>query len=164
MYIGTGSPAYVYALDAATGTERWFTPESAIYSSPAVVDGLLYIGSTDGNHYALDTATGTRRWAFPAGSGVDTSPAVADGVVYFGSSGDIRTQGGAYALDAATGTKKWAYPTSGGVRSSPAVVDGVVYIGSDGGYVYALDAVTETAGPESPPSPSPSDAQPAVRT
>ena len=53
----------LYAVDAATGTERWrFTAEEPIWSSPAVVDDTLYVGSIDGFFYALDIATGAKVW------------------------------------------------------------------------------------------------------
>jgi outer membrane protein assembly factor BamB len=39
-----------YALDASTGGLLWSSQEpDAIYSSPIVVNGLLYVGSDDGS-------------------------------------------------------------------------------------------------------------------
>ncbi len=49
-------------------------------SSPAVVGGVVYIGSGNGNEYALDASTGHKLWFYPVG-GTDSSPAVAGGVV-----------------------------------------------------------------------------------
>ena len=106
-------------------------------SSPAVVDGVVYIGS-QGNHvYALDAATGEERWRFQTGGWVDSSPAVVEGVVYIGSEDNH-----VYSLHAATGEERWRFETRGWVESSPAVVEGVVYVGSNDSYVYALDAAT----------------------
>jgi len=107
----------------------------AVRSSPAVVNGVVYIGSDDNNVYAL-SAKGLL-WSYPTGGAVYSSPAVMNGVVYVGS-GDHNL----YALDATTGAQIWIYPTGGGMDSSPAVAGGVVYVGSDDGYVYALDAST----------------------
>ncbi|MFJ9597985.1 PQQ-binding-like beta-propeller repeat protein, partial [Streptomyces virginiae] len=112
-----------------------YTTGGKAWSSPAVVDGTLYIGSHDKKVYALDAATGTPRWTHTTGGWVDSSPAVVDGTVYIGSS-DKKV----YALDAATGTPRWTHTTGGWVDSSPAVVDGTVYIGSSDKKVYALDA------------------------
>ena len=53
-------------------------------SSPAVAEGLVYIGSYDTHVYALDAATGEERWRFKTGYVHDSSPAVVDGVVYIG--------------------------------------------------------------------------------
>ncbi|MGW3246541.1 caspase, EACC1-associated type, partial [Streptomyces sp. NPDC001070] len=116
-----------------------YTTGNMVFSSPAVVGGIVYVGSDDGKVYALDAATGTRKWAYATGNTVSSSPAVVGGIVYVGS-----YDGKVYALDAATGTRKWAYATGLSVYSSPAVVGGIVYVGSYGGKVYALDAATGT--------------------
>ncbi|MEV7445699.1 serine/threonine-protein kinase, partial [Streptomyces sp. NPDC091204] len=124
------------------------TTGNHVSSSPAVVDGTVYIGSEDKKVYALDAATGTPRWTYATGRRwgnllpnlwTASSPAVVDGIVYIGSN-DKKV----FALDAATGTPHWTYTTGGGVYSSPAVVDGIVYIGSSDRKVYALDAATGT--------------------
>ena len=104
-----------------------------MYSSPAVVDGVVYVGSKDNNVYAIDAATGSERWRFATGSDVYSSPAVVDGVVYVGSWDES-----VYAIDAATGSERWRFATGSYVRSSPAVVDGVAYVGSYDGSVYAI--------------------------
>jgi hypothetical protein len=50
--------------------------------SPAVVDGVVYVGSDDGRLYALDAATGQEKWSFKTYGEVYSSPAVAGGMVY----------------------------------------------------------------------------------
>jgi outer membrane protein assembly factor BamB len=50
-----------------------------------VANGVVYVGSFDGNVYALNASTGAELWSFPTGSYVTSSPAVANGVVYVGS-------------------------------------------------------------------------------
>jgi PQQ-like domain len=76
------SPANVAAIDQA-----WSYPTGAdlAYSSPAVVNGVLYAGSDSGNVYALNAATSAKLWSYIAGDGVDSSPAVVNGVVYVSS-------------------------------------------------------------------------------
>jgi len=103
----------------------------AVYSSPSVVDGVVYVGSDDGFVYALDAFTGVQIWNYSTGRAVSSSPVVASGVVYISSYPNV------YALSASSGTKLWNYTTVGG-RSSPAVVNGFVYVGSSG--LYCLDA------------------------
>jgi PGF-CTERM protein len=47
----------VYALNAATGTKLWnYTTGFAVSSSPAVVNGVVYFGGSDGNLYAIGNA------------------------------------------------------------------------------------------------------------
>ena len=110
-------------------------------SSPAVVDGVVYIGSGDKNVYALNASTGSKMWSYQTGFFVVSSPAVASGVVYVGS-----CDGNFYALNSITGNEIWRFQTGKEVRSSPAVYNQMVYFGTlsgaDYGNVYALDAST----------------------
>ncbi len=113
-------------------------PNGVFISSPAVVNGMLYVGDIV-NHkvHALNASTGALLWSFITGGAVSSSPAVVNGVVYVGSE-DHKV----YALDASTGALDWSYTTGGAVTSSPAVVNSVVYIGSLDDKVYALNAST----------------------
>ncbi len=52
-------------------------------SSPAVADGMVFIGSSDGRIYALSLSIGKIAWSFRAGNGVCASAAIIDGVVFF---------------------------------------------------------------------------------
>ena len=56
-------------------------------SSPAVANGVVYVGSVDGNVYALNASTGAKLWSYRNWRRRDSSPAVANGVVYVGSDG-----------------------------------------------------------------------------
>ena len=47
--------------------EVWFHPTGDVVSaSPAVVGGVVYVGSWDGFFYALDAHSGRQIWAFKA--------------------------------------------------------------------------------------------------
>ena len=75
----------MYALNAVTGSKLWSFATYAD-SSPAVANGVVYIGSSQGNNvYALNAATGAKLWSFATGNKVRSSPAVANGLVYVGS-------------------------------------------------------------------------------
>lgn len=118
-----------------------------VQSTPAVADGVVYVGSGDGHVYALDARTGEERWRFDAGRAVTSSPAVAGGLVYVGS-----RDGGYVALDAGTGRLRWRVATGPDARlawgfesgdlytSSPAVAGGLAILGGADGQVYAVDA------------------------
>ena len=75
-----------------------------VASSPAVVNGAVYIGSEDNNLYALNATTGALIWSFKTGGFVDSSPAISNGVVYVGS-----LDNNIYALNANTGDLIWSY-------------------------------------------------------
>jgi outer membrane protein assembly factor BamB len=132
-----------------------------MYSSPAVVNGMVYVGAVPGV-YALDANTGALVWtysscgcgwpelntvyALSAADGVVvwqqtlpgrvlSSPAIANGIVYAASQ-----DYGLYAFDANTGNRLWNAPDNG---ASPVVANGVVYTGSfSDNSVHAYNAST----------------------
>ena len=111
---------------------KWsFATANLVFSSLAVANGVVYVGSLDNNVYALNAKSGAKLWSYATGNQIYSSPAVANGVVYVGSADNK-----VYALNAKTGAKLWSYTTGRAVESSPAVANGVVYVGSD--YVYAF--------------------------
>ena len=102
------------------GILNWLvTTGDRVYSSPAVVDGVVYIGSDDAKVYAIDAATGSEQWNYTTGGRVITCPAVVNGVVYVGS-----YDKNLYALDKATGSKLWNFKMGDWVTVDP-VVTGV---------------------------------------
>jgi len=89
-----------------------------VYSSPAVANGVVYVGSTDNNIYALNAGTGALLWKYTTGA-VQSSPAVANGVVYVASE-DYNV----YALNASTGallsgTSHSRHPGAASARALP---------------------------------------------
>ena len=55
-----------------------------VASSPAVANGVVYVGSDDDNVDALKASTGALLWSYATGNEVGSSPAVSNGVVYVG--------------------------------------------------------------------------------
>jgi eukaryotic-like serine/threonine-protein kinase len=137
VYVGLlfNTQAYVDALNATTGSIIWqyAVANNFFESCPAVVNGVVYIGSYVGYVYALNATNGDLIWTYLTGGSVYSSPAVVDGVVYIGS-----YDGNVYALDAANGAVRWVFQAGNPVYSSPAVVDNVVYANSDNGTLFAL--------------------------
>ncbi len=139
-----------------TMNAHWtYQTSGAIWGNPALGDGLVFIGSDDGNLYALDARSGALKWKFASRGIVRSQPALADGMVYFTSD-----DGSLYALNAEDGAQAWSVdignfmacaereslgnsPSPTGydyVQSSPVVDGGTLYVGSRDGKVYALDA------------------------
>ncbi len=76
----------LYALDVEAGALKWRYPTgNHIDSSPAVANGVVYVGSYDKKLYALDAITGECKWSYTTGSFITSSPVVAHGMVYIGS-------------------------------------------------------------------------------
>jgi outer membrane protein assembly factor BamB len=178
VYVGSGDNK-LYAFDAAGGngsctgavSNRTCTPlwtaatGQPVYESPAVVNGVVYVGSSDDKLYAFDAAGGngsctgtepnrtcTPLWTAKTGaftSSATSSPAVANGVVYIASTSQ---GGGLFAFDAAGGngsctgappnrtcTPLWVAPAAM-TLGNPSVANGVVYVGLDHGGLVAVDA------------------------
>jgi len=132
----------------------------AVDSSPAVANGVVYVGSGDDKLYAFDAngatnCSGTPNrcsplWTAMTGGGVGSSPAVINGVVYVNSGDNLL-----YAFDAngatnCSGTPKVCSPLwtaqTGGQPSSPTVANGVVYSGGSSVYAFDANGITNCSG------------------
>jgi outer membrane protein assembly factor BamB len=142
----------------------------AFVSSPAVVNGVVFVGAADHNLYAYDAdgVTNCRKtpasagaktvceplWTGAADDGLQSSPAVANGVVYVGAANGLL-----YAFDAqgarnCSGTPTTCQPLwvgatgSAGIFGAPAVAGGAVYVDSFTGTLAAFDArgITNCSG------------------
>lgn len=153
----------LYAVDAASGRERWrFTKRRGVSYGPTLADGTLYIAAGTGVQ-AVDVNTRTEQWyysfGYEYGKGLDRgeyhpgdAPTVHDGTVYAGTTGGV-----VHAVDAATGEKRWTFTaparrppgfeeigglTYNDIAGAISVSNGTVFISSWNGHVYALDADT----------------------
>lgn len=131
----------LHAFDAATGETRWTysSPGDKVgYSSPALVDGRIYIGclGDKGEVRCISAADGREVWTTATGSTIyDSSPAVADGHVSIGS-----VNGTLWLLSAADGqiVDRHRLP-EGHFLSSPAAGGGSVYAGTYADVVMGFD-------------------------
>ncbi len=133
-YLYAVGATFIYALNASDLSQVWAAKiGSDLASTPAVLAGNVYVGSSDGNLWSL-TAVGLNvNWKFHTGGPVLSSPAVDNGRLFVGSD-DMNV----YAISP-SGQLIWSHATGGKVRSSPAVSGGVVAVGSDDGNLYLLD-------------------------
>jgi len=97
---------------------------SQIYSSPAIVDGKIYVAAYNNKVYCFNASDGHQLWNHSTGGSLATSPAVVDGRVFVGSNAGI------YCLDASTGAPLWNSITDGIYASSPVVMNNRVYFGT----------------------------------
>ena len=118
-----------------TNLTLWTYTTGGDVNDPAVVNGVVYIGSYDDKIYALNAKNGALIWSFTTGGYIDTSPTLANDVVYV-NSGDNKT----YALNAKNGAFIWSYATKSRIDSSPTVADGRVFTCSSDRHVYSLNA------------------------
>ncbi len=159
-----GDDANFYALDAATGRERWkvaFRRAGSCHAEPVVHDGVVYVSAmildrpADANRsaessqhlFALDASTGRERWRFPEvgsrGGCLEQPVVTAD--TYYG----VESQA-LYAVNLTTGRERWKpvevrQPIDGRVRGVPiaGLVDaGSVLVGMTPGALVAFDKAT----------------------
>jgi outer membrane protein assembly factor BamB len=54
-----------------------FETRAVVFSSPAIADGTVYVGSLDSTVYAIDVSGGWQKWKFRTLDwGVNSSPAI----------------------------------------------------------------------------------------
>jgi outer membrane protein assembly factor BamB len=154
---------FLFKLDRKTGKEGWrydlgdaraarVLPHQVVANSgdfdfyvtssrPALVDGVLYVGSGDNALHAVTAATGKGVWRFETTGPIRTDAAVDAAHVYVGS-----LDGFVYAVDRQTGKEVWKKNTYGPATTSPTLVGGRLVVGNRNGLLAALDPATgETA-------------------
>jgi eukaryotic-like serine/threonine-protein kinase len=125
-----------------------FATAGPVHGSPIWVDGMVVVGSGDGNLYAIDGASGTVRWKFTTRGAVDGPAAYASGNLVFES-----RDGNLYAVDSRGGRQRWKIALGADLPfkwgwdffvSGPAAdtAGSRVYVGSGNGEVLAVDAAT----------------------
>jgi outer membrane protein assembly factor BamB len=108
VYVGCRD-GHVYAIDAANGRKKWdySTNKSWVNGTPAVRDGVVYVGTSDSSRFmALDAKTGRLRWNFAAKAYMFSSAALAGDLAYVGDH-----NGKLYAVDTKTGKLAWEFQT-----------------------------------------------------
>jgi outer membrane protein assembly factor BamB len=129
---------------AATLEPVWtFRVPEGVETTPAIMDGKVYVGGLGGTFHALDLATGRSLWTFqvPESPEIKSSALVWDGVVYFGDE-----FGFLHALDAKTGASRWTFEAEAAITSSPTRLDAgdihCVLVGSYDNSIYCIDRAT----------------------
>jgi outer membrane protein assembly factor BamB len=120
---------------------------SSIASSPAVYNGVVYVGSQFNGLKAYSAPSGTLLWTGATQNGAQinvSSPAVANGVVYIAATDNRLYAFKATGCGGTTCQPLWTAAignNSNDDQSSPTVVNGVVYIASGS----TLDAFSTTS-------------------
>jgi outer membrane protein assembly factor BamB len=136
LYVGTMRNE-VKAINWKRGDVAWNyrapRAREGFFSSPAVTEKYVVLGSRDEKVYALYRKSGKRAWSFPTGGKVDSSPVIAGSRVVFGS-----FDGRLYLLALSSGRRLQALSLDGPVVASPVVVGGKVLVGTQKGTLYCL--------------------------
>ncbi|MBD3310336.1 PQQ-binding-like beta-propeller repeat protein, partial [Candidatus Woesearchaeota archaeon] len=142
LFYGLYSDAYnnMFCLNATNGSLIWNyslgtgSVTNGIFSSPAILEDLVYFGSNNDRFYALNATDGTVVWNYTTDGDIQTSPVTtANGLVLI-IAHDVQAGTGddhayIYALNATRGNIVWHKDVGYCDRSvlSAAIVDDVVY-------------------------------------
>jgi outer membrane protein assembly factor BamB len=131
------------AYYAGSGEVRWSKTIGPSESSPAVANGLVYVGDWNGRVWSFVGSTGRLRWVAKLGGKIKGAVAISGNRLYVGDYG-----GHLYALDARTGKVLWRGSSQqrlggrGQFYSTPSAAYGRVYVGSTDGKVYSFGATS----------------------
>lgn len=109
----------------------------AFEGTPAILDGVVYIGDLDGEVHALDLKNGKKKWTYETDSGFIASAAVKDGLLYVGD-----FDGRLHCLDINSGKLKWAFETNAEIDACANFYKDKVVFGSQDATLYCLNAKT----------------------
>jgi outer membrane protein assembly factor BamB len=135
VYVGS-SDEYLYALDLASGKEKWKYKAGPIKASPAVRQGRVYIGNADGVFYCIDAAKGEKCWSYETEGEITSGANFAGDLILFGSHDETL-----YCLTK-DGKEKWKFKTQGPVYGSAAVAGGKTFVAGCDSKLHVLDAAT----------------------
>ena len=123
------------AFDVVGAKVAWVYEDRALpfFSSPAVNDRLVLIGSRDKHLHVIHRKTGEGAWKFRTGGRVEGSPIIFDDGVVFGSS-----DGRLYAAGLDAGAELWQRDLGEPLVASPAFGDHQIVISGEKGTVFAL--------------------------
>ena len=125
---------YLYAIDLATGRQKWKVKLGAMKGSPSVKGGRVYVGNLDGMFYCLKTTDGTKVWEFA------TMGEIMAGCNFHGDNVLIGSHDSTlYCLDT-NGKKVWEVKTDGPVNGAPAVIGDVTFVAGCDSILHILDA------------------------
>ncbi len=139
VFVAVG--ARMYALDIASGTQKWRYPAAdplpANFRRGAVLTGTTLIGAADNKTiYAVNTENGTLRWQYSAIDAI-TSEIMTDGKVAVFQLGDNSFS----AVDVETGKQAWASPLviADGVMGFPIVFRDKLIICTQAYHMLGID-------------------------
>jgi outer membrane protein assembly factor BamB len=149
----------VQAFSGTDGDQLWsFDTGGAVTATPAVVDNLVFAGSTTGTLYALDLEHGTITWQYQANKSLHVAPGAVEGYVILPVAG-----AGLYvALRSTDGSVLWTKQLGGTqVAMTPTIDDtaNAVYLSdakaghltavklTDGTTIWQVPVASGIAGP-----------------
>lgn len=103
------------------------------FSTPAVGEDFVVVGSRDYRLHCIDRETGEKIWTFKTRDEIDSSPVIAGDKVIAAS-----LDGRIYVVSLKDGKEIWTYEIGAMIIGCPAVAGGIILVGAEDGRVYAF--------------------------
>ncbi len=124
----------LYAVDLATGKERWKYKGGPFKAAPALNGGAVYLGDQDGLFHCVDATTGMKRWTF------QTEGEIPGGANFFNDRILVGSHDETLYCLGADGKPLWKLKTEGPVNGAPVVSNGKTFVAGCDGKLHVIDA------------------------
>jgi len=132
VYYTTSDEQKFWALNAASGAERFSVPYSTFsFSSPSIAGNMAFFGAFDGRLYGVNLDSGKATEVFATDGARKNLHLNAKGLL------DLQPFYASNTLQGVTAGLERVYAL-GSIVGSPAIVDGTLYVGSADGNLYAI--------------------------
>ncbi len=132
----TSFDKHLYAVDLATGKEKWKRKLGSLKASAGYDGGRVYVGDLEGKLHAVDANTGEPVWSFETQGEIHAAPNFVDGDILIGSHDATL-----YRVSKA-GKKLWAFQIDGPVNGAAAVADGKTFVAGCDSLMHGVDVKT----------------------
>jgi outer membrane protein assembly factor BamB len=129
-----GGQNAIVGLNPSSLSQIWEVPTGhAVWSAPAIHNGVAYFTSLDHMLYAVEIVSGTELWTLDLDGAATATPLIVNDHIYVGSFAakvfEISLDGDVLST---AETDEWVWGT-------PLAIDNTLYLGDLGGNVYAFD-------------------------
>jgi eukaryotic-like serine/threonine-protein kinase len=125
---------HLYAVELATGKQKWKVKLGAMRASPSVKGDRVYVGNLDGMFYCLKTADGSKVWEF------ETGGEITSGCNFHGDNVLIGSHDATLYCIGPDGKKLWEVKTEGPVNGSPSVIGDTTFVAGCDSVLHILNA------------------------
>lgn len=133
VYVGS-LDEHLYALDLATGKEKWKYKGGPFKAPVSVRDGAVYAGDMDGGFHCVDASTGQKRWVYKLEQEITSGANFQGDAVLFGCGDETL-----YCLSR-EGKPLWKFKVPGGpVMGTPAVVGNRTFAAGCDSTLHVID-------------------------
>jgi len=132
-YVG-GTDEFLYAIDLASGKEKWKYKGAAFMAPASVQGGRVYIGDSEGTFHCVDAQTGKKIWTLTTDAEIKSGASFFDNKVLFGAYDSTL-----YCLDK-DGKEVWKFKAQGPINGSATIVDGRTFAAGCDSSLHVIDS------------------------